>query len=211
MKKIFSIVCLFSCLSFSMFAQENTTKILDKTAAIFEKSSGLQANYDVSIKKGAQHQGESRGDIYIKKNKFHIANADLLTWFDGTTQWLMLKNSGEVNITYPTKEEIQSINPYTFIYLYKKGYKASHTTSTYNKRKCYDVKLVAQNKKAKMQQINVYIDQQSYLPLYISLTDDRKVTTIVRLGQVKNNVNLKDSFFTFNPKDYPNIDIIDLR
>lgn len=211
MKKILSIVYLFSCLSFSGLAQENTIKILDKTAAIFEKSSGLQAKYELTINKGSQPQGESRGDIYIKKNKFHIANTDLLTWFDGTTQWLMLKNSGEVNVTTPTKEEIQSINPYTFIYLYRKGYKASHETIIYNNRKCYDVKLIAHKSQEKMQQINIYIDQQSFLPLYISLTDDRKVTTLVKLRQVKNNVNIKDSFFTFNPKNYPNIDIIDLR
>lgn len=209
-RKIFAFVLCLTLLP-SVTKGQDTKSILDKAVAIFEKSSGLQADYDATVFRGAQKQGDSQGTIYVKKEKFHISTPQLLAWFDGKTQWMLLKNSDEVNVTAPTKEEIQKSNPYSFIYIYKKGYTLSHQTINYNNKKCYQVKLKAQNPRQKVKEVNLTINAKTYLPLYIEIAEDKNVRTQIKVRNVKNNQNFSNSLFVFNKKDYPNIELIDLR
>lgn len=210
LKKIFVFVLCLSLLPFYTKGQD-TKNILDKAVAIFEKSSGLQADYDATVFRGNQKQGDSQGTIYVKKEKFHISTPQLLAWFDGKTQWMLLKNSDEVNVTVPTKEEIRKNNPYSFIYIYKKGYALSHQTTNYNNKKCYQVKLKAQNPHQKIKEVYLTIDAKTYLPLYIEIAEDKNIRTQIKVRKVKNNQNFSNSLFVFNKKEYPNIEIIDLR
>lgn len=56
----------------------------------------------------------------MKGNKFKIEIPDAITWFDGTTQWVYIKDTDEVNITNPTGDELQAISRlYSSIYIRK--------------------------------------------------------------------------------------------
>lgn len=210
MKKIFLFALCLLFLPLTTKGQD-TKSILDKAVAIFERSSGLQADFDVTIYKGSQKQGNTQGTIFVKKEKFHISTPLLLAWFDGKTQWMLLKNSDEVNVTTPTKDEIQKNNPYSYIYIYKNGYQLSHQTSNYNNRKCYKVKLKAKNHQQKIKEVNLILDANSYLPLSINIVEDKNMNTHIKVWNVKNNQKFNDSLFEFKKKDYPNIEVIDLR
>ena len=69
MKKIFLFALCLLFLPLTTKGQD-TKSILDKAVAIFEKSSGLQADFDVTIYKGSQKQGNTQGTIFVKKEKF---------------------------------------------------------------------------------------------------------------------------------------------
>ena len=45
------------------------------------------------------------------------------TWFDGHTQWSYVASADEVNVSEPTQEELQTLNPYAWLSLYKQGYR----------------------------------------------------------------------------------------
>ena len=59
----------------------------------------------------------------MKGDKFLLETEGVTTWFDGRTQWSYLASSDEVNVSEPTLEELQSINPYSWLSLYKQDYK----------------------------------------------------------------------------------------
>lgn len=50
-------------------------------------------------------------------------------WFDGKTQWTYVRQNDEVNVNTPSAADLQAINPYNFIYMYKQGYAATMTKS----------------------------------------------------------------------------------
>ena len=118
-KYIFSI--LIALLTLPVFAQKQAQAklMLDKTAAAFEKAGGVQADFTVEAFNKGGSLGKAIGNIKLKGEKFLLKTSETISWFDGETQWSYLTQNDEVNISTPTEEELQGMNPYALLYLYK--------------------------------------------------------------------------------------------
>lgn len=210
---IASLVAALLCISLPVMAQgeKEARKVLDQTASVLKGSGGIEASFEASVFKGTQLQGSTSGTICIKENKFYISSPELLTWFDGKSQWVLLKNSDEVNVSTPTVEEVQKSNPYTFVNLYKKGYTLQLAEADYNGSKCYEATLTAQSSRQHIQEMRITIDKNSYLPLSIRIREGKNSWTRIRVKDIKTKRKWNDDFFRFNSKDYPKVEIIDLR
>lgn len=187
------------CVSAQSSAQ--AMKVLNKTASVVGRKGGAQANFNISGKKiGAQS-----GTIAIKGNKFQARTKKAIVWYNGKTQWSYLKMTNEVNVSNPNEAKRMSMNPYTFISMYKNGYNLSMTKSGSS----YVVHMVAQNKKRSVQEAYITINKRTYTPSLVKMRQGNDWTYI----SVNNfrAVNQPDSKFTFNAKDFPKADIIDLR
>lgn len=187
------------CVSAQSSAQ--AMKVLNKTASVVGRKGGAQANFNISGKKiGAQS-----GTIAIKGNMFQARTRKAIVWYNGKTQWSYLKMTNEVNVSNPNEAKRMSMNPYTFISMYKNGYNLSMTKSGSS----YVVHMVAQNKKRSVQEAYITINKRTYTPSLVKMRQGNDWTYI----SVNNfrAVNQPDSKFTFNAKDFPKADIIDLR
>jgi outer membrane lipoprotein-sorting protein len=180
---------------------ESAKSILDKAAAIVSNPSGVQANFKMISKQ----YGSADGSISIKGRKFHASTPLAIVWFDGKTQWTYMKQNDEVNVSYPTEAELQAINPYNFINIYKEGFKLSSKKVNNS----YEVHLKAKNKNRKIQEMYIIVDQHSYRPTHVKMYQDGKWTVLLISGL--KTTSLSDGLFQFNAKDYPKAEIIDLR
>ena len=116
MKKIgFITMMLLLCVGVQA---EGAKSILDKAATTVSNPNGVQANFQMISKQ----YGSTYGSISIKGRKFHASTPEAIVWFDGKTQWTYMKNNDEVNVSNPTEAELQAINPYNFINIYKQGF-----------------------------------------------------------------------------------------
>ena len=118
-KYIFSV--LIALLSLPVIAQQQQSQakvILDKTAEAFRKAGGVKADFTVKAVTNGLVEGVENGTIQLKGEKFVLKTSDIITWFDGKTQWSYMVRNDEVNVSTPTQEELQQINPYTFLYMY---------------------------------------------------------------------------------------------
>ena len=125
-------------------------------------------------------------------------------WFDGKTQWTYVTKNDEVNISNPKDSELQMYNPYNFINIYKQGYK-----STMRKNgNSYVVHLTADSSKKKIQELFITVTDK-YVPTQVKMLQGKKWTTfdITNFKQEK----LSDADFSFNAKDFPTAEVIDLR
>ena len=193
-------LALIFVLTTAMSVNAQTTKeVLDKTAATVSNQGGAQANFTIS----GQSMNAS-GTIAIKGKKFHATTAQATIWFDGKTQWTYMKNNDEVNIANPTESQLAAINPYNFIYMYKKGYNYTMEKKNGN----FVVHLTANGKKS-IQEMYLTIGQKSYTPSQVRYKTAKGWTTI----EIRNfkAANLADGMFRFNSKDFPKAEIIDLR
>lgn len=197
MEKI-RITCLMLLIALASYGQ-SAKQVLDKTAGIISNKSGVTASFNIS----SQQYGKTSGTISIKGRKFYADTKEAKVWFDGKTQWTYVKQNDEVNVNTPTAADLQAINPYNFIYMYKQGYTATITKNGQN----FVVTLKAKGKS--IQEMVITISQKSYVPSQIRMLQNKQWTTIHVNGFKQ--TNLAESTFRFNPKQYPNAEIIDLR
>jgi len=197
MEKI-RITCLMLLIALASYGQ-SAKQVLDKTAGIISNKSGVTASFNIS----SQQYGKTSGTISIKGRKFHADTKEAKVWFDGKTQWTYVKQNDEVNVNTPTAADLQAINPYNFIYMYKQGYTATMTKNGQN----FVVTLKAKGKS--IQEMVITISQKSYVPSQIRMLQNKQWTTIHVNGFKQ--ANLAESTFRFNPRQYPNAEIIDLR
>lgn len=173
-------------------------KILDKTAAIVGRKGGASASFTMKGRTTAS------GTISVKGSKFAARTADAIVWFDGRTQWTYLKSSQEVNISTPTEAQQQSMNPYKFITLYKKGF----TLSMKNVKAGWQIRLVAQDSRRTIKEMYITVGKD-YLPREVRMRQSSGWTTIA-ISRFR-AADIADSAFRFNAKDFPGAEIIDLR
>jgi outer membrane lipoprotein-sorting protein len=198
MKKI-CILILTVFISTVVTAQTAKT-VLDKAAAHITVKEGVKANF--KMQGGI---GNTSGSILIKGKKFHATTPQAIVWFDGKTMWTYMKKNEEVNVSNPTEAQLQAINPYNFINLYKNGY-----DYTLNKSgKDFVLHLTASSKDKKIKELFITVNKNTYTPTQVKLLQNKK-WTIFDISDVKKQ-NLPDAQFRFNAKDFPNAEVIDLR
>lgn len=209
-----SIITLLLFLSLGLNTSvkaESAKKILDRTSSLLKSSGGMQATFEATAFKGTQEKGITNGTIYVQGNKFKIVAPQMTTWFDGRTQWSHMAGSGEAYVSTPTEAELQSVNPYTFINLYKSGYASTLSETNYNGKSCYNVRLVAKNKKAGIAEMRIIIDKTSYLPHSVRIKQSSGDWLRIRVNGVKTGKSWNEGFFRLNKSDYPDVELIDLR
>ncbi len=200
MGRLFSFVFALSMLLGGSAMAQTARSVLDKTAAVLGNKGGVSARFTISGGQG----GTTSGSIYVKGRKFHATVPVATVWFDGRTQWTYMKRNNEVNVNNPSESELQAINPYNFINIYKSGYTYSMTTSGGN----YTVHLKASASRS-IKEMYVVVDKKSYVPSQIRMLRSGKWTTINVTNFKKATLN--DSMFRFNSSDYPSAEVIDLR
>lgn len=204
------IICLFFVNGISA---QNATEIVDKAAAAYNNSNGLSATFAIRTHSEQQNIAESfEGKINLKGDKFTLQTPDLLTWYDGSTQWTYMPRIDEVNVSTPTGEELQLTNPSILLNSYKKGFTAAYkgeSTAT-NGKAAYDVTLTPK-KKTDITHVELQIEKYSGLPVSIVVRMKNGISNSIAISQVKTEMNQPDSFFVFNATDYPDAEIIDLR
>lgn len=209
-KLILAFTAMFLLMAAPAIAQ--TAKgVLDKTVAKLRGSGGMQANFEATTFKGTTQTGTTTGDISISGDKFQFTTPELAVWFDGKTQWSLLKSSNEVNVSNPTSEEIQQMNPYAFAGIYKKGYKLSLTETTYKGKACHEVRLLAQKRSMPIQEMRITLSKSSNLPQSIRIRQGANAWTRIRINSLQTGRKWNEAYFRFDPKDHPGTEVIDLR
>ena len=206
------LLTLFAAGFMTMSGMAQTARqVLDRTASKIKSAGGIEAAFEATQFKGVQENGTTHGQICVQGNKFKITSPALTTWFDGTTQWTLLHSSDEVNVSTPSEVELQQINPYTFINLYKKGFNLTLNNSVYQGKSVDEVRMQAQSSSNRIQVLIVTLDKTSHMPLSIRMKDHKGEWVRIRVSGLKTKRNFNDSTFKFNTKVHPGIEVIDLR
>lgn len=191
------------------FAQD-AMKVLDITADRIRKAGNIKIEYKAGIFAGATEKASSTGTMWLQESKIKLDTEDIKTWYNGKTRWCYVPEANEVNIDEPSKKEMASMNPYTFMNIYKKGFKMTVKETVLRGEAVYEVYLRARYAKMDVKEVYVDIRKSDYQPLCIRVREDNDWQRVSILN-FKGNLQLSDEFFTFKEADYPNVLINDMR
>lgn len=203
------ILCLLValCMGQAAAAQENNEarQLLDRVADTFRQAGGVEIAFEVRAP-----EGTSEGRIRFKGEKFRLDTEGITTWFDGRTQWTYLENSDEVNVSEPTAEELQSINPYAWLAVYKDGYTLKMGEQA--DQRLHKVVMTATRRGSELQCLILYVDKQTLRPTKLSLVrrGDREAA-VVLVRSYRTGQTYDDALFAFDKRAYPTAEVIDLR
>lgn len=200
MKKLFFTILafLFPCL---MIAQDSNTakEILDKVVATFKKDGCIQIDFE----------GTENGSIIIKEEKFYLHSGQMQCWYDGKTLWSYVADTEEVNVSTPTHEELQSVNPYLIVSNYQKNFNCLYQgLKEHNGKDVYEITLVPRHNENK-EKITINISKSHY-PVSIKVEQNHKTVSEINIKSYQKQ-RINDMVFRFNKSLYPNAEIIDLR
>lgn len=199
MKKLFYVLVallLPHCLSAH---NDKAKEVLDKVVSTLTKDGGIQFEFE----------GTESGSIVMKGEKFYLHSGQLQSWYDGKTQWSYVADTEEVNISHPTQEELQGINPYYMLMNWQKNFDASHNGLKSHEGKQVN-EIILLPKGNKNEQITLWISKTNY-PIYIKVAKNGKTMSEIKVKTVRKQQQISDNVFRFNKSLYPNVEIIDLR
>ena len=206
--KLLLAICLLLPLK-GAFAQD-PMKVLDITADHIRKAGNVMIEYKASLFSGSEETYSDTGTMWLQQSKMKLATAELTTWYDGKTRWCYAPGSNEVSIDEPTKKEMAAMNPYTFMNIYKKGFKMTAKETVLRGEAVYEVYLKARYAKMEVKEVYIDIRKSDYQPLCIRVREDNDWQRVSILS-FKGNVQLDGDFFTFKKTEYPNVLINDMR
>ena len=200
MKKLLLLfTCFFALLTSN--AQDNriAEKILDKVSVFLSNPEGVRIDFT----------GSENGYLIMKGEKFYLNNQNIQSWYDGKTQWSYLTDNEEVNISSPTKEEIQAISPYHLLKRYKSDYIYIYIGQSKRKGKLvHEINLTS--KSDIINDIKLIISDDNK-PVAILFYRNNKLMSEVNITSLQTDSKIDDKLFRFDKTKYPQVEIIDLR
>lgn len=200
MKKIlFCLMLLVGAGAYAATPQELINRAADKLKA----TSVTQVTY--TLKADGQ---TTDGLLTIAGDRFTVSSPGLSSWYDGSTQWTYSKQMGEVNIITPTPEEVEQINPFAIIRSMGRNYKISSMEAPKGSQ---GVRLTSTRPSSDIREVDITFSDATSWPTHLVITLSNKQTIDVTVQKVAPGHPLPTSYFKFDRKKYPGVQVVDLR
>lgn len=211
-KLVFAAILMFvGTISYSQY-DPKALEILEAMSKKYKAITAFEANLTSGLSNESEGVNEEfKGKITVKGDKFRLLLDDQEVINNGTTVWTYLPAAKEVNIDNfdPTSDEV---NPTKIFDMYKKGFKYLYLADkTEAGVVCEEVDLVPEKKDAQYFKIKMMISKKDKSIQSWTMFDrsgNRYKYTITKFVP---NVKVDDSYFTFDVKKYPGVEVIDLR
>jgi len=198
---LFSLATIL--MTFAASAADNAMDIINQAAAKFAAAPSISAAYTITTQ-----NGRVSGRVSFSGDRFTMTSPQLLTWYDGTTQWTYNRTNNEVTITEPTADELSQINPFVIINTFRNAYTARSLTAPKGFAK---IELTARDPKSEISSAIVTLNDKTLQPTQIQLTTRSKQHVTIVLNSVTTGQKYNIKAFQFYAPNYPGVQTVDLR
>ncbi|MBL7711297.1 MAG: outer membrane lipoprotein chaperone LolA [Chitinophagaceae bacterium] len=216
MKKLIGILSLgLLTMTQPLLAQTDAKakSILDAATQKVNSLKSLKANFTLNLASanGKTKQSKS-GTFYMKGSKYRISIQGQEIISDNKTVWTYIKESNEVQINNYNPSE-QTISPTKLITnFYDKEYKYKYVgTKKSGAKTCDAIELTPINTTKQFSKVEVLVDKASGTIAGGSITEKNGNRYTYTISNFAGNAAVDDKLFTFDPKAYKGVEVVDLR
>jgi outer membrane lipoprotein-sorting protein len=206
MKKIILLITLFA--SISMYGQQATQAkaLLDEVAAKVKTYKNIQLEFIHKLdNKDADVHQETRGNVTIEGDLYHLNYMGTEQIFDGKKVYLIINEDEEVIIQKPSNNGDETLTPSKMFSFYKNGYSyAMGELQTIKGIKIQYVKLTPIDSNSEVANILVGVDVNTKHIYNIIETGNNKTVTTLQVTSFKINQQISKNLFIFDLDKYKN-------
>ncbi len=208
-------------MSFNAFSQSSSIgksdpdakEILDNVSAKFKTFKSVIARFTLKIENSeGKVLGTKSGVVSMRGSKYRISVSGQEIYSDGNNIWTYDKSANEVQVTKFDGSANMITPQKMFTNFYDKDFLYKlNGESKVGKRTIQEVELTPVDKSKTFFKVLVGIDKanQSIVSTKVFEKNGNKYT--YNVVSMRTNTAILDSLFIFDPKNYPNVEVIDLR
>lgn len=217
MKIIVRIISLM-IITTGVFAQQDpkAKAILDQLSITTKAHKTIVAKFTSNaVNKEANMDEVYKGKLWQKGDKYKLDFMDAITFFNGKNKWVYMPDVQEVNL-FSVNEEEQTDNifdnPQKVFTIYEEGFKYLYLgEKTFNKQGVHEIELVPTDKKKEYFKIKLYVNKNKTQIVGFKYFAKDGTRVNVTIDSFKVDEKLKNSMFSFDKKEYPDAELIDMR
>ena len=186
--------------------------LLKKVSDKFESYHAVSGFYKLTIDNPDMDLNEEqKGKFYIKGEKFKLETEGQEIICNNESIWIHLIDEKEVQVNDYEPDE-NTITPTRIFKIYDKeflsrmGRKRAEGGTTLQ-----EVELTPRDKERPYFKVRVFIDVVKLNVVEAKIFDKNGSRFIYKIQNFGPNPDLKDTFFSFDPKKHPEVEVIDLR
>ena len=205
MKKILFIFFLFTINIIFCQSSEDAKKLLDEVSIKISSYENIFFDFTYSLNnKEEQIKQETIGNLTVSGDKYKLNYLGAIQLFDGEKTYTIVPENEEITISNPDDENEININPVKLLSFYKSGYNYSlDIKQKYLRKTIQFIKLIPIEKNSELNYLLLGIDVNSKdIFRLIEIGKNKTITTLTITNQ-KTNLQLEESFFSINFKNYP--------
>ncbi len=217
MKKLALVFTIFLSVLFAEDAaaqkDPKAKVVLDGMSQKFQSMKGFTANFDFTYQDGSGSGDRQTGDIAVKSNQYRLKLPDQEIFNNGKTVWTFIQTDAykEVTINDVTQMEGE-LTPSNIYRMYESGFSYKLLAEKQFQGKATQVvELVAEKTNAPFQKVRLMIDKTTKDLLGWEMFDGQNGVFSYTFKNLQAQPNLADTYFAFDVKQHPGIEIIDLR
>lgn len=219
MKKLFFVfVCIASCL-FSTAQTTDNKKTTDKKAseilnALTTKTksySNIKIDFAYVMENKTEKINESKkGTILVAGEKYRLDIAGQTVICDGKTTWTYIKDANEVQINSIEGND-DALTPNKLLTSYNEQYRSKLVREATENGVLVQVIDLFPKEGKSFFKVRLVIDKAKTQILSSTIFDKNGSTFAYQVNKFQTNLSIDASKFTFKEKDFPGVEVIDMR
>jgi outer membrane lipoprotein carrier protein len=188
-------------------SEEILKQVSEKTKAF--TSIRISFTYNMDNPSAKIHESET-GVLLVKGDQYKLDIAGQKVISDSKTSWTYIAEANEVQVN-TVEEDGNALTPTRLLTSYSEDYKSRLVNEiTKDGRAQYVIELKPNADKT-FTTVEMNVDKELYRILRIAIQDKSGNTFTYLVNKFEPNVPVKDTEFSFNAKDYPGVEVIDMR
>jgi len=207
------IILLISGQAFSQ-TDPAAKSILDKVSSTYSSYKTIVADFTLRGENDVEKSKfNEKGRVYLVPGtgNYKIETSQHALISDGKTQWSVLTDLGEVQITDVNPND-KSLNPTNIFYFYRSGYSMKKLKdAVVGGQSLYAIELRPNDKSQNISRIVMRINKSDLMIFDATVADKNGNTYTYSLTNIETNKTFSPGIFQFYKHNYPGIEVVDLR
>lgn len=218
MKKILSVTVLIMAMLFTVNAQApkgmgksdpEAKKILDAVSARFKSFKSVQSNFSLKIENAANKiMGNKSGTVFMKGTKYRVKVAGQDIFCDGSNVWTVDAAAKEITVTKLDASNNTITPQKMFTNFYDKDFLYKLNSDA---KGVQEIELTPIDKTKMFHKVIVFINKAAKTITSTKVFEKAGNRYTYTVSGMNTTTNISDATFAFDKKNYPGMELVDLR